>query len=516
MTRDKSDPAMNSNPVQPKTASGSTLVGILMMILLVQGFLSKPAMARTYFVACSPNASDENSGTSPRPLRSIGVAIRLAIPGDIISVRSGDYRNEDTGYGVGVIPVLKSGTPSEPIRIRSTRNNRAIVRKFLVQNRSDLIIEGFDLRGEDFCDLPGWQAMPTIVRDVNECSERPDFSLPYETRQSQIESEFAVYFDQLDRLGFEIGIDLESCKRIRVVDNLIAGYFAGIQSRGCLDLRLHRNRIQECTNGIFTFYSDDSDAPGLLRSSIRFNQISQCLDNGIDIRAASRWVTIQDNQVSFSGRSHISLQDGTSRCTVLNNALVDGGFYSETMKYPGSSAISLRGVGSRNEVTKNLVRGQVDYTGIDGNGIIVDFAPAGTRNSIRSNVSEHNMGAGLNLTASPGTVVADNVFAFNGDGATERRRGAGIKISRDEDLDNTIVRNLFLGNRAAGILSSDTINQQRLINHNWYFVDSEPLIWDGFNDGDQEYHSLEEVQLYTNWESRGYQFGIIDLSKRRD
>lgn len=487
----------------PTTDHSRLGIRILLCGLAIILGATSPAFARDYFVASTPNASDENSGELGEPLRSIGRAISLTEPGDVVLVRSGDYREEESAYGTGVIPVLKSGTRQKPIRIRTGRANRAIVKKFLVQDCQNVIIEGFDVRGTDFSTLPDWQPMPTIVRHRAEGAEPPDFTLPYETRQTQIESEFATYFQQVSRLGFEIGIDLENARRVTIFNNQVAGYFAGIQCRGCQDIVILRNEIKECVNGIFTFYPNGSDSPGLFRSSIRGNAVSQCLDNGIDIRAKSRLILIEENRVRLNGRSHISIQDGANRCNIRFNTLSEGGYYSETMRFPGSSGVSLNDAGGRNIVFDNSVSDQVDYTGIDGNGIIVDFMPEGTRTQIRDNVSNRNMGAGLNLTVSPGTTVTGNVFAQNGWGATERRRGAGIKISRDEDVDNLILRNIFVMNRAAGILSSDTINQQRLVNRNLYFGDGSPLIWDGFNDGDREYCSLLEVQLSTGWELNG-------------
>ena len=101
------------------------------------------------------------------------------------------------------------------------------------------------------------------------------------------------------------------------------------------------------------------------------------------------------------------------------------------------------------------------------------------------------------------------LFAFNGEGATERRRGAGIKISRDEDVGNFIVNNVFVLNRAAGILSSETIDLQQNVDRNFYMTDGMPLIWDGFNDGDREYRSLLEVQINTPWERRGTEMPVL-------
>ena len=384
-------------------------IGASAVISLAAFCLAEPASARTFFVASTAIASDENPGTREEPLRSIGVGIRLAAPGDLVFVQPGDYRNENTGFGVGTIPVLNSGTPSDPIRIRGHQNRRPIIRKFLVTGCHDVIIESFNIQGTDFSSLDGWEPMPTIVRAETASTERPDFSRPYETRQTQIETEFATYFSQVNRLGFDIGVDMELCQGVLVNDNDIAGYFAGVQCRGCEEIKIENNRIKECFNGIFVFNTDDPNQPGLVQSFIRNNDIQQCLDNGIDVRANAQLVRIEDNKISFSARSHISLRDGSERCRIQFNTLCFGGYYSETMVFPGSSGISLNDAGSGNVVLKNTVSNQVDLTGIDGNGIIVDFMREDADAAIRSNLSRNNMGAGMNLTVSPGTSVTGNV-----------------------------------------------------------------------------------------------------------
>ena len=478
------------------------LVSACLLITFSCG-IGQSSYARDFVVACTETASDENEGTVESPLRTIGAAIRAAEPGDVVSVLAGDYRSEENGFGVGVIPVTNSGAFKNPIRIKAAANNDVIVGKFLLSNCHDIVIEGFQVRGLDFSTIDGWQPMPNIVRNPNANLPRPDFTQPFETRETQIREEFATYFSLVEQLDFTTGIDLENCQRVNVFGNDIRGYFGGVQCRGCSQIKIHFNVIRDCTNGIFTFYASDGTTPGVIGASIRYNDIQQSLDNGIDIRAGSEAVQIDDNYVAFSGRSHISLQGAATRCKVQYNAALRGGFYSETMEFPGSSGISLNDAGPSNTVLRNYVALQQDLTGIDGNGIIIDFLREDAQAVVDDNISFCNAGAGLNLTASPGNLIRGNIFAFNGHRSTEFRRGAGIKISRDQDIDNTIVNNLLILNRAAGILSSGTISAQENVDRNLYLTTGEPLIWDGFDIGDREYRTLMEVQAVTGWERRG-------------
>lgn len=152
------------------------LVSACLLITFSCG-IGQSSYARDFVVACTETASDENEGTVESPLRTIGAAIRAAEPGDVVSVLAGDYRSEENGFGVGVIPVTNSGAFKNPIRIKAAANNDVIVGKFLLSNCNDIVIEGFQVRGLDFSTIEGWQPMPNIVRNPNANLPRPDFTL---------------------------------------------------------------------------------------------------------------------------------------------------------------------------------------------------------------------------------------------------------------------------------------------------------------------------------------------------
>lgn len=461
---------------------------------------SNQILGEDFFVDDSAVASDNNVGTSrDLPLRTISAAVQRAQPGDSVIVRPGDYRNEDSGYGLGVIPVTRSGTADNEIRIVGTGYAR--VHKFLVQNCEYVRISGFRLVNEQFEEFEGWQDMPAVVRDVPADPNNPiDFTQDYSQRSNEIEAAFATYLNIIEELKYVTGIDIVNADHIVIGQNQIDGYWSGIQCRGCRNIRILENSIFHCVNGIFAW----EPGPSLTDSLIKDNRISQSLDTGIFIRRRADNVRVIDNFVTYSGINHIALDSGVTNCRVFRNDVRRGGYYSETMVFPGSSAISINGGSEGNWIIENWASYQVDLTGVDGNGIIVDLMLDGSSVQVSDNFCLRNMGSGLNITLSPNTLITDNVFLQNGFLSEFERNGAGIKLSRDGDVDNVIVRNMFINNREAGILSSMTILQQTNVNFNSYHVPNGiPLIWDGFGQNALSFRSLLEVQAITGWEKSG-------------
>ena len=461
---------------------------------------SNALLAENYFVDDSAAASDDNPGTASNlPLRTIRAALEKVQAGDNVIVRPGDYRDEDSGFGPGVIPVFKSGTVGNEIRIVGTGNAR--VHSFLVQNCEYVRISGFRLMNEQFNEFQGWQDMPAIVRDVPADPSNPiDFTQSYSQRQNEIEAAFATYLNIIEELKYVTAIDIVNANHITVVVNRIDGYWSGIQCRGCSNVTIAENNISHCVNGIFAW----EPAPGLTDSLIRENRVTQSLDTGIFIRRQSDNVRVVDNFVAFSGINHIALDSGVTNSVVSGNNVLRGGYYSETMVFPGSSAISINGCSEGNRIVDNWASYQIDRTGIDGNGAIVDLMLDGHSVQVSGNFLLRNMGSGLNLTVSPNTVITNNCFVQNGFLSDVPRNGAGIKLSRNEDIDNVIVGNMFINNRETGILSEMTISQQLNVNFNFYQVpNGVPLILDGNNQNLLSLESLLEVQIFTGWENSG-------------
>lgn len=455
---------------------------------------------QTYHVSSARTASDRNPGTAERPMRTIAAAIARAKPGDTVLVAGGDYRREDSGWGPGVIPVQRSGTSEQPVLIQGESGAEPIVSVFRLEQVKHVKISGFHFRHADFGDWGPWQDMPQIVRDVPLDPAQPiDFSQDWSQRQAAVEAMFATYFAIVQGLDYRTAIDVSSSQQVVVEGNTIRGYWAGIQCRGSQMVQIENNTISHCVNGIYTW----QPTPSLLDGLIQGNRISQCLDNGIDVREGAERVRIVGNQVTYSGRSHISLLGNTRDCVIEGNRVAYGGYYSESMEYPGSSAISVHSSYST-LVKDNCASYQVDQTHIDGNGLILDLLREGAVVTVTGNHLFRNSGSGLNTTASPQAVIEGNYFVENGWRSSDRRNGAGIKLSRNEDIQQTIRNNVFSGNRVAGIVAYKLMSLQREIDANTYYQSvGVPLIWDGYETDENQYKSLGEVQRVTRWESRG-------------
>lgn len=461
----------------------------MIFVLLLSGLIQTDVCrGDRIFVSQRSEASDHNMGTRRKPLRTIAAAIEKAEPGDVVLVGSGDYRTEDSGWGTGVIPIVDKGG-ARRIQVRSMLGACVLVNQFLVRDSENVSIRGFQFRSLDFSQFPNWRDMPTVVvKDPN--FDRPDYFEDFSTRKELIENQFETYFELLDTLDFTSAIDIERSSGIRVSNNSIDGYWAGIQCRQCKKILIQFNCIRHTANGIFTLLSE-----ALVDSKIRFNFISQSLDNGIDIRGQSCGIVVAGNMVMRSGRAHISFQDGVSQSDIKSNFLYSGGHYSETMEFPGSSAISVNSSGSKIRILGNYISNQVDSTLIDGNGIILDFIQDGKRVLVRNNFAIGNQGSGINTTESPNALIRNNWFV---------RNKIGIKLSRDQDVNQTLVGNLILFNSFAGIQTSLNLDQQKNINRNVYLKSrGVPIVLDGEPAYGTFYFSIDHLRAETGWEKRG-------------
>ena len=486
----------------------------LPIVFVIVGWQCLLAANTIHVSVDSPSASQRLGGTKANPFRTIARALDVAKPGDVILVEKGDYRQEDSGWGLGVIPVRLSGTAEAPIMLRgSDGKQRPMVHSFALEDCRWIHVSGFTLENPGYKAPAGWQKMPRMVVDRPE--QKIDSLVDWPEREPLVSRKYKSYFSLRKSLEYVIGFDLLRCRNIKVSDNRIHGYWAGIQCRGSSEITIEANHIEACVNGIYSW----QPAPALVDATIVRNNITQCLENGIDIREGSRSVLVQDNTITHSGLSHITFINGVSNSTIRGNRALYGGYYSETMAYPGSSAVNVHTSKGGITVEGNLAGFQVDPSGIDGNGFIMDLMQDGHGVLIKNNIAYRNAGAGLNTTISPNCVIVNNAFVENGFEATALRRGAGIRLSRDNDTNQTIVNNMFVDNRFSGILRYKLIAKQKYVNHNLYFSTSPSeqlnLIWDGYDKGERTFTSLAEIRRKTKWESNGVEAapGFRDVSK---
>ena len=472
--------------------------------ILVGFVLTLPSrsFARTFHVnGSSSSASDFGSGSQTSPWRTLSRAATVARAGDVVIVHNGDYRQEDTGWGRGVIPFKRSGTVNAPITFRAAPGaDKVLVANFILENARWLSISGFRFTNPNYKRPANWREMPLTVVDQPKIVIDPQED--WTTREAKVAKKYATYLSIKKALEYDTGIDLRGGSHISITNSFFEGYWAGIQCKGCSNVSIDRNEIRECVNGIYTW----QPAPALVDSHISHNTFEQNFEHAIDIREGSRNVLVNSNVIKYSGISHITLINGVEQSTVQSNRAISGGFYSETMSYPGSSAINVHTSGKGIVVERNLAAFQVDPTNVDGNGFIVDLMNDGHGVLLRNNIAFRNEGAGLNTTISPNCQIINNAFVENGFGSTSPRRGAGIKLSRDQDVGQTIVNNIFVNNADSGILTYKLMDKQKTVDHNLYFSTSnlqKHLIWDGYDAGDREYDSLAAVQQQLGLEAGG-------------
>jgi hypothetical protein len=100
----------------------------------------------SYYV--SPVGNDSNNGSSLSPFRTIQKGVSMAMPGQVVEVLSGNYRDttNPTSFGEKVI-TTRSGTSNAPIRIvASTTGSAPTLAGFEIRH-SYITIDGFSMDG---------------------------------------------------------------------------------------------------------------------------------------------------------------------------------------------------------------------------------------------------------------------------------------------------------------------------------------------------------------------------------
>jgi len=466
--------------------------------------------AATYHVATdAAGASDDNDGLSlilsgalSGPWKTLSKAASIASAGDTVLIYDGDYRYEDTGWGPGTINVANSGTSDDQqIEFKVAEGNAALVDTILVHDKRWISLHGLTFINPDFNIPSTWQDMPQIVVD----EDVPiDFNTDFATREPSVRQRFSTYMGIKDELlaVYSNAIDVKSSEHITITYNTIKRYAFGIQVRSnSSNITIEHNDISYCFDGIFTWQS----APSITDSVIRNNRLRQNFNNGMQIREFANNVLIENNNIHYSGTAHITVISDSSNITVRNNLGRFGGYYTETMTFPGSSAINVHTAGPGIIVEGNWATDQVDLTGIDGNGFIADLMRDGSGIVFRNNIALRNRGSGLRTVESPDTQILNNTFVDNGYGAGDAMtNGGGIQLSRDQDTNTTIQNNIFANNNPAGIKSYRLLDNQTLIDNNLYYSDDgAPLIWDGFNPDERAFYTIDQIIADSGWESNG-------------
>ncbi len=418
----------------------------------------------------------------------IADALSAMRPGDTLTVPAGNYSHQ------GTIRVDVSGSPEQPIRIIG--QGRPTVAGFVLDSVRHIEISGFRLLDPVHAFPSTWQDMPAVV------IERPEIVIDrtenWTLRKAKLLRKYATFMGLLERFqsNWSTGVMIRGSRHIKLTDNEISNYTAGVQLQsGSASITVERNHIHHCRDGVFTW----SPEPSVVSSVIRGNRIEQTLATGIAIRKGARGIRIEGNQLRYNGIGHISLREQSSNSLILRNDARYGGYYTETLENPGSSAININVAGPGNIVDGNIAAYQVDATELDGVGLFADVMK-GASVTFVNNIAYRNSGPGIAATDSPNCVIINNTLAENGFGSSSPTNGAGIGLNRIADVGNVIVNNIFFRNRVAGIHAVGELAEQALIDHNLYDQPRTPLIRQSRPAAPLEYRAISEI---LPWEGRG-------------
>ncbi len=453
---------------------------------------SLPGAASGAVYHVDTGGDDSNDGSSSFPFRTLQHAIDRAVPGDSVVVHAGSYTDSLNNNGVMYIQ-SKSAEQSKPIVISVNLGDTVTVNSFIVKDSRYLILDGFTITGTR--SLPsGWSDMPTVIRSgtYNPIDSSEDWE---SIRRQKVWTEFPGWMDyarsSYDSTGIvDAGILLQHSDHVILKNMTIEYHSAGIQMENeTTETLVENNTIRFCFNAIRGrrnsgyYYSYAS-------STIRNNTTRQILQESIRANDGAIAILISGNDVQYSGHSHITTYNSplyqfpcAGQVEVRSNSLAYGGYYSETMEYPGSSGISLHTCGAGCEASGNWIAYQYDASGNDGNGIIVDYNK-GNGALIYNNVIYRVYGSGIQLTESGNATIFQNTVVQAGykeDGTTATtfaRNGMALRLSGSgsSGTANRIANNIFYRYANGGLfLDGVAFSSQEYLDYNLLYSPSKPV-----------------------------------------
>jgi parallel beta-helix repeat protein len=295
---------------------------------------------------------------------------------------------------------------------------------------------------------------------------------------------------------FTAGIWITGSSDVIVGNNTVSLHTIGIDcDGGSSRITVVNNVAFHCRDGIWSYASAGTSFSD---STIDGNRCYQNICVGITATLSARNVTISNNRCEYNGIHQIAVASGSTLCTVRRNFVQHGGYYSEAMQLPGSSAFNFYAVGPGNVADGNHAAFQHDVTLNDGNGFIVDTSSYPV--SFINNVAYRNEGSGITFTQTAGNSAINNTLVENGYGSTSPTNGAGVRFS-PTSTGNTIVNNSFSGNRTCGIHSAGALSSQG-VDFNVY-APGAPAIHDSY-DRTRIYATAVDVRLATGQEGHGF------------
>jgi len=415
-------------------------------------------------------------------------------------VRGGDYGNESQTY-----IATRAGTLAAPVTFAAYPGERPILRGFEFRNVSNYIVTGFTFTNRAFRIPATWQPMPATVVDDPSVVIDPNES--WTTRQKKVERKYSTYTNIYYQLDYDTSwvdnIRMRGCRDMRIISNTFWGVTAGIYMyKQCRAIEVAYNYFYQVLCGVLT-YGVSGDGFTVKDSRVVSNTFRQLFSTGLSLThgACSNLIAYNDSQ--YSALDHFALHHYASNNVVRNNTGMYGGFYSETMEYPGSSAFNCHYAGMGNVFDGNVAAYQYDPTLNDGNGFIADMMYNGWGVTFINNVAWRNT-RGFALTESPNCRIVNNTVAESGWTTNLTFHvGAGIMFARTKDTNNVVVNNIFYENNI-GLDGYQLMPKQKTIDYNLYYSSSgKPMMWNGWETNEQCYYSVAAIRAGTVWEDHG-------------
>ena len=460
-----------------------------------------PAQHVDYYVSgLTSGASDGNDGLSATyvsgrhgPWLTIGKSAGAVMAGDIVHVANGNYKED--------VSIDASGTASAPIRFYAIKGEAPRVRSFRLRSSNYIEIRGFNVVGSKV--LPyNWVDMPGVVVDVPSIVIDPNVAWG-SGRQALVDKKYATYmktvndtFDGPNYSLYTAGIWVSGSTHVTIADNTVSLHTVGIElDRGSSLLTITCNNCFHCLSGIASY---SSAGASFSHSTISCNHCHQNLSTGISVVDWAFGITVANNLCEYNGILQFACSAGSASCTLRENVGRYGGYYTETMVSPGSSAYCFFNVGSGNVADGNWAAYQHDPTQKDGNGFINDTSAYPVR--FVNNVAYRNGGTGITFTQTNGNTAFNNTLVGNGYQSTSSSNGAGLRFSATV-AHNTIVNNIFSGNRACGVQSNGALRSQ-LCDYNIY-APGAPAIHDSYGQTTNVYQTVLDVRRAASQEEHG-------------
>ena len=365
--------ALTLSPLEGTSSVVATVAGLARATFTAVSRLA-PAQHADYYVAKGTGAFDSNDGLSPTsvsgthgPWLTMGHAILVAQAGDIVHVSGGAYPEN--------LMLGNDGTTTAPIRFYATMGEPVVLGSIRMSGRHSIEIHGFTVVGPKA--LPAtWLDMPAVLVDDTTVGWIDPSVAWTAGRQALVDRKYATYVETVNAFNgpsyslFTVGIWVNGSTGITVANNTVSLHTIGIDcDAGSTGITVEKNVAFHCRDGIWSYASSGTS---FSNSSIDGNHCFQNLSAGISATTAASNVTISNNLCEYNAIHQIVVCSGSTLCTVRHNVAQYGGYYSETMQLPGSSAFNFYAVGVGNVADGNYAAYQHDPTLNDGNGFIVD------------------------------------------------------------------------------------------------------------------------------------------------